>query len=66
MARQIIIESLKEIAISQPIGDRSHYVEAVLEANVTSATNGQLIEVLYKEIISKASESNPGKVTRCT
>jgi hypothetical protein len=56
-----ILESLKEIASVQPISERSHYVEEVLEASINTAANTRLIEKLYKDIL-KSSEIDFGRI----
>ena len=60
-SNQVVVESLKAIAVDQPIKDRSGYVDAVLEATASNVTNSKLIGNLYKEILS-VSNVDYGKI----
>lgn len=56
-----ILESLREIAVDQPISERAHYVETVLEATTNTANNTRLVEQLYSDVM-KSSEIDFGKI----
>lgn len=53
-SNSFIMESLRKMALDQPVSDRMHYVDTAIEAMIDQPTSGRLIQSMYKEIMSMA------------
>lgn len=60
-SNSFIMESLRKMALDQPVSDRMHYVDSAIEAMIDQPTSGRLIQSMYKEIMSM-SDIDFGKV----